>query len=262
MPPTEDETITGPELVDPVEPPEPVDPAEPETQKEKVINYYNGEKLYNKEYIDKLLAKKQDIYVPPEPVDPDDPDSPQPPENGFDTVVTKESTNAVQNRAIAEAIEDAVKEERDRADEQESLLDERVRDLEEKSGSLLLNAVKVGETMFWPQSETTTRIVGSDAAVMFSFDGKLIAVEPEQNVEVKMCVAKDVPEGWAPCDGTARFKCEDYPELAKFFRGTRNEDGTWNCDGNNVADKWHSGKSADARIWIPYCAQRIIKIHY
>lgn len=260
-----EELETIPVVPEPTPEPTPIPEPEPEPDKKRIINYHNGEKLYNKEYIDSLLAKKQDVYIPPEPSDPDDPDNPGDSgtgSNGLDTEINGESENAVQNKAIAAALEELDTKSAAADKLLEEKIDEEKQRAEEAEASLARDSVKIGETMFWPQSETTTRIVGSDAAVVFSYDDKLYSVEPEQNVEVKMCVARNVPEGWAPCDGTARYKCEDYPELAKFFRGTRNEDGTWNCDGNNVADKWLDGKSADARIWIPYCAQRIIKISY
>lgn len=229
-----------------------------------IINYHNGKQIYDKTSVDELLSQKQDAAV-------------------IDTAIDPDSEHAVQNKAIAEALkqladdcesnfnsakslveqetqrasaaEDA---EKDRAMAAEAALEDAIKAAHENQNQ----CVKIGDTMFWPQSENVNRIVGSDQTVTFTFDGQAVTAVPEQDVEVKTCVARNVPEGWAACDGTAKLKCEDYPELAKFFRGTRNEDGTWNCDGNNVADDWKDGKSPDAKIWIPYCAQRIIKISY
>ena len=122
-------------------------------------------------------------------------------------------------------------------------------------------SVKVGESMFWPVSEKETRVLKSDPNFTFMFKGQTLAVNvPDGSAE--LIISKDVPEGWHTLDGKAELLCEDYPYLAKFFGGTRNDDGTWNADGNNVADDWVDGKSANAKIWLPYVQQKIIKVKY
>lgn len=55
--------------------------------KERVINYHGGEKIYNKEMVDKLLDEKQDKL-------------------DIDKTIDKSSTNPVENQAIAKAISD------------------------------------------------------------------------------------------------------------------------------------------------------------
>lgn len=52
----------------------------------RIINYHGGEKIYNKEKVDELLATKQDTLV-------------------IDTELDASSENAVQNKAIKEAID-------------------------------------------------------------------------------------------------------------------------------------------------------------
>ncbi len=188
---------------------------------ERVIDWHAGNQLYNKEAVDALLAKKQDAYGDGK--------------NPIDDRLDRESENVVQNKVVAEA------------------LDELRHDLEHVM-------VPVGTTLFWPKSEAESRKLESDSEVRFEFDGRDFVVVPDRDAEAKLCVASGAPDLWAPCDGTATLLCSDYPALAEYFGGTQNDDGTWNCDGNNVADDWKDGKSSSARVWIPYCPQTIIKI--
>lgn len=126
---------------------------------------------------------------------------------------------------------------------------------------MIKQGVQVGDVMWWERAEHETRTVKSTSPFTATIHGTEITVEvPDSAVE--LCIAKDVPEYWHACDGRAILSCSKYPELAKFFGGTQNEDGSWNCDGNNVADDWVDGKSMNARIWIPYLEHKIIKVKY
>lgn len=127
-------------------------------------------------------------------------------------------------------------------------------------------SVKVGETMFWPVCDLEEREVHSDKPFTFTIHGVEYSVEPP-DATVDMKISKDIPDGWHACDGKAELLCSEYPELAKFFGGTQNDDGSWNNDGNNVADDWikdsdELSHSFNARIWLPYVQQKIIKVKY
>ena len=126
---------------------------------------------------------------------------------------------------------------------------------------VILAGVQVGGTMFWPVSEKETRMLKSNDPFEFEFNGQQYSVSVP-DAEAELLISKDEPENWWPLNGKAELKCEDFPYLAKFFGGTRNDDGTWNADGNNVADDWVDGKSANAKIWLPYVRQSIIKAKY
>jgi len=127
-------------------------------------------------------------------------------------------------------------------------------------------SVKVGETMFWPVCDIEKREVHSDKPFTFTIHGVEYSVEPpDGNVDMK--ISKDIPDGWHACDGKAELLCSEYPELAKFFGGTQNDNGSWNNDGNNVADDWikdsdELSHSFNAKIWLPYVQQKIIKVKY
>lgn len=127
-------------------------------------------------------------------------------------------------------------------------------------------SVKVGETMFWPVCDLEEREVHSDKPFTFTIHGVEYSVEPP-DATVDMKISKDIPDGWHACDGKAELLCSEYPELAKFFGGTQNDDGSWNNDGNNVADDWikdsdELSHSLNAKIWLPYVQQKIIKVKY
>lgn len=128
-------------------------------------------------------------------------------------------------------------------------------------------SVEVGETMFWPECEIETREVVSDKPFTFKFKDHDITVEPETPATIELKISKNEPDGWWPLNGKAELYCNFCPELAKFFGGTQNPDGSWNNDGNNVADDWiddGDGKahSFNAKIWLPYVQQKIIKAKY
>lgn len=127
-------------------------------------------------------------------------------------------------------------------------------------------SVKVGETMFWPVCDLEEREVHSDKPFTFTINGVEYSVEPP-DATVDMKISKDIPDGWHACDGKAELLCSEYPELAKFFGGTQNDNGSWNNDGNNVADDWikdsdELSHSLNAKIWLPYLQQKIIKVKY
>ena len=101
------------------------------------------------------------------------------------------------------------------------------------------NIVQVGETMFWPQSEIVERTVVSDQPFEFTVHGVSYSVNVPDKV-IELDIARNVPEGWHALDGTAELDAADYPKLVEFF------------DGKNV--------TTDGKIWLPYVAQKIIKI--
>lgn len=191
-----------------------------------------------------------------------------------DTAMSDTSEKPVQNKVIKEYVDDSVEtlEEKHVADMQletdtrhhvDDLLDERVTNLEDtllpmdevptedsekpvKSGgtwdAIRFASVKVGETMFWPQFKTETRTVVSDSPFTYEINGVEHTVNPVTPATVELQIADNVPDGWRACDGTAVLDVVDYPELAEFFGSA------------NITE--------DDKIWIPYCAKRIIKITY
>lgn len=197
--------------------------------------------------------------------------------------VDKSSTVAAINE-LKSQIPDVTKEYVDEADEH---LQEQITELQDtllpldevptegsdkiaKSGgtwdAIRFASVKVGETMFWPVSELETREVHSDKPFTFTVHGVEYSVEPP-DATVDMKISKGIPDGWHALDGKAELLCSEYPELAKFFGGTQNDDGSWNNDGNNVANDWikdsdELSHSFNAKIWLPYVQQKIIKVKY
>ena len=113
-----------------------------------------------------------------------------------------------------------------------------------KSGGLFdairFASVKVGETMFWHESEVETRTMHSDNPFVFEFNGQTISVVPQEE-DLNLCISKNVPDGWHALDGSVELLATDYPELAAFMP-------------ENVTN--------DGKIWLPYVQQKIIKVKY
>lgn len=101
-------------------------------------------------------------------------------------------------------------------------------------------SVKVGETMYWHESEIETREVHSDNPFVFHFKGQEYSVTPKDG-EVEMCISKNYPDGWHALNGKAELLAADYPDLAAFMP-------------ENVTN--------DGKIWLPYVQQKIIKVRY
>lgn len=218
----------------------------------RIINYLGDEQIYNKEKVDELLDNKQDKLE-------------------IDKVVSPNSTNPVENKAIAKAIKtledkhDAgMQLEADTRHQADDLLDTRVTELETrllpmdeaptedsemsaKSGGIFdairFASVRVGETMYWhlqDDSSPENREVHSNNPFVFNFKGKEVSVEP-RNGNVQLCVLKNVPDGWHALDGKAELNANDYPDLAAFMP-------------ENV--------TTDGKIWLPYVQHKIIKVKY
>lgn len=102
-----------------------------------------------------------------------------------------------------------------------------------------LTEIPIGGTVYWAQSECIERTVHSDSPFAFTVHGKEYSVAVPDAV-VKMNVARNVPNNWKALDGTAELNASEYPELAEFF------------DGMNT--------TTEGKIWLPYVAQRIIKV--
>ena len=218
----------------------------------RIINYLGNEQIYNKEKVDELLDNKQDKLE-------------------IDKVVSPNSTNPVESKAIAKAIKtledkhDAdMQLEADTRHQADDLLDTRVTELETrllpmdevptedsemsaKSGgtfdAIRFASVRVGETMYWhlqDDSSPENREVHSNNPFVFNFKGKEVSVEP-RNGNVQLCVLKDVPDGWHALDGKAELNANDYPDLAAFMP-------------ENV--------TTDGKIWLPYVQHKIIKVKY
>jgi len=197
-----------------------------------------------------------------------------PAESTIDTEMSDTSENAVQNKTIKKYVDYAdenlqtqINTINETLDNVLPLDDEPTESSEKgaKSGGIFdairFASVKIGETMFWHEADVEERIVRSDEEFNFLFKGHVVSVTPIDG-KVTLIISKNEPEGWWPLNGKAELKCSDYPELAKFFGGTQNADGSWNADGNNVAEDWVDGKSFNAKIWLPYVQQKIIKAKY
>lgn len=218
----------------------------------RIINYLGNEQIYNKEKVDELLDNKQDKLE-------------------IDKVVSPNSTNPVENKAIAKAIKtledkhDAdMQLEADTRHQADDLLDTRVTELETrllpmdeaptedsemsaKSGGIFdairFASVRVGETMYWhlqDDSSPENREVHSNNPFVFNFKGQEVSVET-RNGNVQLCVLKNVPDGWHALDGKAELNADDYPDLAAFMP-------------ENV--------TTDGKIWLPYVQHKIIKVKY
>ena len=218
----------------------------------RIINYLGDEQIYNKEKVDELLDNKQDKLE-------------------IDKVVSPNSTNPVENKAVYKGIKDL--EDKHDADMQleadtrhhaDDLLDTRVTELETrllpmdeaptedsempaKSGGIFdairFASVRVGETMYWhlqDDSSPENREVHSNNPFVFNFKGKEVSVEPRDG-NVQLCVLKNVPDGWHALDGKAELNANDYPDLAAFMP-------------ENV--------TTDGKIWLPYVQHKIIKVKY
>lgn len=171
----------------------------------------------------------------------------------LDTEMSDISENGVQNKVIKEYV-----------DGKETTLQEQIDDINDtlnevlpfddvptegsdkgvKSGgafnAIRFASVKVGETMFWPESELETREVHSDDPFVFHFKGHEYSVTP-QDGHVDLVISKNYPDGWHALDGKAELLATDYPELAAFMP-------------ENVTN--------DGKIWLPYVRQKIIKVRY
>lgn len=218
----------------------------------RTINYLGNEQIYNKEKVDELLDNKQDKLE-------------------IDKVVSPNSTNPVENKAIAKAIKtledkhDAdMQLEADARQHADDLLDIRVTELEThllpmdevpmegsekpaKSGGIFdairFASVRVGETMYWhlqDDSSPENREVHSNNPFVFSFKGQEVSVETRDG-NVQLCVLKDIPDGWHALDGKAELLATDYPDLAAFMPENVTKDG---------------------KIWLPYVQHKIIKVKY
>lgn len=171
----------------------------------------------------------------------------------IDDHLDENSTNAVQNKAIAKSIADNRTEVDLEIDEINSTL-QTVLPLDDrptanstkgvKSGgvysALAASAVLVGETMFWPEYTEETRTVHSDNPFVFEFAGESHSVTTQDGT-VKLLISDNVPEGWHALNGKAELLASAYPELAAFMP-------------NNV--------TTDGKIWLPYVQQKIIKVKY
>lgn len=151
----------------------------------RTINYHGGEKIYNKERVDALIAetnaliedleeRKQDMLT-------------------FDDEPLPESDNPVKSKGIYEAIRNAA-------------------------------SVPVGETMFWFFSICEDRTVHSDKPFEFDVQGKHYSVDVPDAV-IHLNVATDVPECWHALDGRAELDVEEYPDLARLMPNNITNDG-------------------------------------
>lgn len=151
----------------------------------RTINYHGGEKIYNKERVDALIAetnaliedleeRKQDVLT-------------------FDDEPLHDSDNPVKSKGIYEAIRNAA-------------------------------SVPVGETMFWFFTECEERTLHSDSPFEFDVQGKHYSVEVP-DATAKLQVAIDVPECWHALNGRAELVAADYPELATLMPDNITKDG-------------------------------------
>ena len=151
----------------------------------RTINYHGGEKIYNKERVDALIAetnaliedleeRKQDVLT-------------------FDDEPLHDSDNPVRSKGIYEAIRNAA-------------------------------SVPVGETMFWFFSECEDRTVHSDKPFEFDVQGKHYSVDVPDAV-IHLNIATEVPECWHALDGKAELNAEEYPELARLMPNNITNDG-------------------------------------
>ena len=170
-----------------------------------------------------------------------------------DTAMSDTSENAVQNKVIKEyvdgketALQEQIDNINDTLDEVLPLDDVPTEGSEKgvKSGgtfdAIRFASVKVGETMFWPESELETREVHSDDPFNFHFKGHEYSVTT-QDGSVDLVISKNYPDGWHALDGKAELLAADYPELAAFMP-------------ENVTN--------ESKIWLPYVRQKIIKVRY
>ena len=151
----------------------------------RTINYHGGERIYNKERVDALIAeinnliedlevRKQDMLT-------------------FDEEPLPESENPVKSRGIYEAIRNAA-------------------------------SVPVGETMFWFFTECEERTLHSDSPFEFDVQGRHYSVEVP-DATAKLQVAINVPECWHALNGRAELVAADYPELAALMPDNITKDG-------------------------------------
>ena len=162
----------------------------------RIINYHGGEKIYNKDFVDELLALKQDNLT-------------------FDDTPTLDSENPVTSDGIRKALDEKI----DKASIEDHPTEEGVDKVVSSAGIWaafqLVNA-PVGETMFWPVSECVDRTVVSDNPFEFEVHGKHYSVEVPDGV-VHLNISKDIPPDWHALDGTAELDAADYPDLAAFI---------------------------------------------
>lgn len=151
----------------------------------RIINYHGGEKIYNKERVDALIAetnaliedleeRKQDVLT-------------------FDDEPLHDSDNPVKSKGIYEAIRNAA-------------------------------SVPVGETMFWFFTECEERTLHSDSPFEFAVQGKHYSVEVP-DATAKLQIAINVPECWHALNGRAELVAADYPELATLMPDNITKDG-------------------------------------
>lgn len=248
----------------------------------KIINYLGNEKIYNVENINELLSQKQDKLV----IDKALANSKNPVENQaiLKAITAEKNAREAAIVTIENKIGDISLLETDTKENTVAAINELHAEVNylatgydtddvptegstrvSKSGgtfnAIRFASVKIGEVMLWPQISETTLFTRSDEKVTFTFNNKQVTVIPKQE-EIGYCKMENIPDGWHACDGSAKLLCNDYPELAKFFGGTQNADGTWNNDGHNTSDNWVDNKSINAKVWIPYCPMHIIKVAY
>jgi len=204
------------------------------------INYHNGEKLLNKE----LTEQKISEAVTPVATALEEEVSRATAADG--TLSANIGDLAELNTANKESLVAAVNEVYNKIPE-ESIIDPVPTEGSEHStqsggtfNAIRFASAKVGDTMFWHESETVTREVHSDNPFVFNFKGQEYSVTPEDG-EVEMIISKNYPDGWHALDGTAELSAAEYPDLAAFMP-------------ENV--------TTDGKIWLPYVQQKIIKIRY
>lgn len=162
----------------------------------RIINYHGGEKIYNKEYVDELLALKQDNLT-------------------FDDTPSLDSQNPVTSDGIRKALDEKIDKASIEPHPTEDGTDKVVSSAGIFEAFALVNA-PVGETMFWPVSECVDRTVVSDQPFEFDVHGKHYSVDVPDGV-VHLNISKDIPTDWHALDGTAELDAADYPELAAFM---------------------------------------------
>lgn len=151
----------------------------------RTINYHGGERIYNKERVDALIAETNNLI--------EDLEARKQDMLTFDEEPLPESENPVKSRGIYEAIRNAA-------------------------------SVPVGETMFWFFTEYEERTLHSDSPFEFDVQGRHYSVEVP-DATAKLQVAIDVPECWHALNGRAELVAADYPELAALMPDNITKDG-------------------------------------
>lgn len=135
----------------------------------RIINYHGGEKIYNKEKVDELLATKQDTLV-------------------IDTELDASSENAVQNKAIKEAIDT----EASKRAFQDGKLDAKIgdlNDLETVAKTDIVTAINEVNEKVTPidtaMSDTSEKPVQNKTIKQY-VDGKIDALEDKHDADMQL----------------------------------------------------------------------------